>query len=187
MATEGDPGRARPRSTRPDGPARRRTTPSGGGGGAQARRFALALVVALVIGLVIGLLARGGGSTKTTTAVSTVTVARQPTTTTSTVRPSGAAARPTITLAVLNGSGVNGIAHTTATTAENLGYTNVGTGDAPHQAGPSVVYFRTGSAADASQVGKDLKIVSIKPLPDTGPIADAAPASDQVIAVLGAG
>ena len=78
-----------------------------------------------------------------------MTAARAPTTTTA-VRPSGAAARPTITLAVLNGAGVNGIAHSTASTAENLGYTAVATGDAPHQAGPSVVYFRTGSEADSA-------------------------------------
>jgi hypothetical protein len=148
--------------------------------------LALALVVALVIGLVIGLIARGGGSTKTTTVVSTVTAARAPTTT-SAVRPSGASSRPTITLAVLNGAGVNGIAHSTASNAEKLGYTNVATGDAPHQSGPSVVYFRTGSEADAARVAKDLKITAIKPLPDTGPISTAAPASAQVIAVLGAG
>ncbi len=135
----------------------------------------------MVIGLAVGLLAFGGGGTTTTTTV---------------VRPvTGAAGESTpiakrraaTRLAVLNGAGVSGIAHRTAAKAQKAGYTNVTAGDAPRQAGPSTVYFRSGAASAAAQVAKDLGITQTRPLPGGGALAAAAPAAAQVIVVLGAG
>jgi LytR cell envelope-related transcriptional attenuator len=159
-----DPARTRPRSS----PARTFGLPVLGG--------------ALLLGLLVGFLARGGGETKTVTSVKTVTAkAAAP----APDAASGAASRPTIALAVLNGSGESGLAASTAETAKGLGYTTVSEGNAPSQVGESHVYFRAGAAAQARQVAQDLSLPAPTRLPAGGELEGAAPADARVVAVLG--
>src|SRR5205823_2732837 len=96
--------------------------------------------------------------------------------------------RSTVRLAILNGTGVTGLAGRTATTAEGQGYLNVATGNAPAQTGASVAYYRPGSREAAVQVAQDLDITGgVSPLPEGGGLAEAAPPDADVIAVLGPG
>jgi len=93
-----------------------------------------------------------------------------------------------IRLAVLNGSGVTGLAGQTATRAEGLGYTGVTAGNAAPQSGPSVVYYRSGAQLAARRVAQDLGYAATqaRPLADEALVAEA-PADAQVIVVLGPG
>ena len=162
-------------------PSKRRRPPAG-----PVRTFGpLALGGAILAGLLIGFLIGGrGGDTKTVTAVKTVTAPA--TTAAGGAAPSGAASRATIALAVLNGSGVDGLAGQTADQAKSLGYTQVTEGNAPPRSGPSVVYYRGSAQAEARQVADDLGIVSDpKRLPASGELAGAAPPDARVVAVLG--
>jgi LytR cell envelope-related transcriptional attenuator len=168
-------------------------------------------VSCLVIGFVFGWVARGGGDgsqslvdrpppTETTaTTPTTATTGTTPTAPSSTT-PSGTSPidttattplppdRSTVRLAVLNGTGVTGLAGRTATSAESLGYVNVTTGNAPAQTGASIVYYRPGSREAARQVAQDLDILGgASPLPEGGALAEAAPPDADVIAVLGPG
>jgi hypothetical protein len=161
-------------------PARRMTP--------RARRFLVALgaslVLGLILGLVIGLVAFGGGGRATTTVLLTVTGAGgEPAQGGGT----SSVARSDVRLAVLNGAGVSGIAGRTAARAKRIGYAQVSAGDSPRQTGPSTVYFRSGAAAQAAQVARDLGIAETRPLPSGGALAAAAPAAAQVIVVLGSG
>jgi len=166
-------------------------------------------VSCLVIGFVFGWVARGGGDgssslvdrtpptrtvTTTTTAPSTSTAptGTSPSDTTGTTGTTGTAPLPpdrsTVRLAILNGTGVTGLAGRTATTAEGDGYVNVATGNAPAQSGASVVYFRPGSRDAAQQVAQDLEISGgVAALPAGGALAQAAPPDADVIVVLGPG
>ncbi len=172
------PVRERPESARrPRDPSRPRPRNS------PARTFGLPVLGgALLVGLLIGFLARGGGETKTVTTVKTVTakaVAPAP------LAASGAASRPTIALAVLNGSGEAGLAARTAQTAKDLGYATVSEGNAPSQVTDTQVYFRAGAAAEARQVAQDLSLAAPTRLPAGGDLEAAAPAAARVIVVLG--
>ena len=137
-------------------PSKRRRPPAG-----PVRTFGpLALGGAILAGLLIGFLIGGsGGDTKTVTAVKTVT-APSATTAADGTAPSGAASRATIALAVLNGSGVDGLAGQTAAQAKTLGYTQVTEGNAPPRTGPSIVYYRGSGQAEARQVADDLGIAA---------------------------
>jgi hypothetical protein len=130
-----------------------------------------------------------------TTATTPTTPTAPSSTTPSSTAPAGTTAtaplppdRSTVRLAVLNGTGVTGLAGRTATTAEGLGYLNVEKGNAPAQSGASVVYYRPGSREAAVQVAQDLHILGgTSPLPASGALAEAAPPDADVIAVLGPG
>lgn len=101
----------------------------------------------------------------------------------------GAAApdRGDVRLTVLNGTAVAGLAASTAERAETLGYRDVQTGNAPSGSGPSVVYYRTPAREAAERTATDLEIVSVRALPRSGPLAEAAPGDAEVIVVLGSG
>jgi hypothetical protein len=168
-------------------------------------------VSCLVIGFVFGWVARGGGDgssslvdrpppTQTVTtatppatpSTSTASTGTSPADTTGTTGTTGTAPLPpdrsTVRLAVLNGTGVTGLAGRTATTAEADGYVNVATGNAPAQSGASVVYFRPGSRDAAQQVAQDLEISGgVAALPAGGALAEAAPPDADVIVVLAPG
>ena len=92
-----------------------------------------------------------------------------------------------IRLAVLNGSGVSGLAGRTAAQAQGLGYPEVAVGNAPPRSGPSVVYFRPGARPAAQRAARDLGISRVLALPDDAALAAEAPADAQVILVLGPG
>jgi hypothetical protein len=163
-------------------------------------------VSCLVIGFVFGWVVRGGGDgssslvdrpppTETVTTPATSTQTTPASTAPSDTTPTGTAPttplppdRSTVRLAVLNGTGVTGLAGRTATSAEGLGYVNVTSGNAPAQTGPSVVYYRPGSREAALQAAQDLDVAGgASPLPASGSLAEAAPPDADVIAVLGPG
>ncbi|MGI9539534.1 MAG: LytR C-terminal domain-containing protein [Miltoncostaeaceae bacterium] len=136
--------------------------------------------------------AGGGDTTPATTEADTTgtdttadTTATAPDTTTAPAEPPPA--RDSITLAVLNGTSTSGLAAQNATTAEGLGYTGVETGNAPTQAGPSVVYYRPGEQAAADVVAQDFQVTDVQELPASGPLATAVPSGAQVALVLGPG
>jgi len=109
------------------------------------------------------------------------------TATTAPAEPTPPPDRADITLVVLNGTTVSGLAARTAGQAESLGYSGVATGNAPTSTGPSIAYFAPGRRPAAQRVAKDLEIASVKALPGSGALADAAPAGTDVVLVLGPG
>jgi len=154
----------------------------------------------LVLGFVGGWVIRGGGGksvvlpSPTATATSTTATSGAATTT----APGAAAApvvqRSTVSLAVLNGSSVTGLAARTGDRAKALGYSsdNLVVGNAPTQTGPTTVYYRPGARASARLVATDLMKPAarrIAPLPGDGALTAQTPeaAAAQVIVVLGSG
>jgi LytR cell envelope-related transcriptional attenuator len=93
-----------------------------------------------------------------------------------------------VTVAVLNGSGVTGLAGETATKLEGVGYTGVTPGNTAGQIGPTIVYYRPGEELAARKVAQDLGFgaAAVRPLTDAVPVTEA-PAAAQVIVVLGPG
>ena len=124
-----------------------------------------------------------GADTTADTGADTTATAPETTTAPDTPPP----ARDTISLAVLNGTSTTGLAAQNATTAEGLGYTDVETGNAPTQSGPSVVYYRPGEDAAADVVAQDFQVSDVQELPADGPLATAVPGGAQVALVLGPG
>lgn len=108
-------------------------------------------------------------------------------TTETAAEPAEAPERGEVALAVLNGTSVAGLAASTAERAATLGYSGVVTGNAPTTSDPSVVYHRPGARPAAEQAATDLEIVTVRPLPRSGAIAEAAPSDARVIVVLGSG
>ncbi|MEQ8834467.1 MAG: LytR C-terminal domain-containing protein [Miltoncostaeaceae bacterium] len=163
------------------GGGRRRRPPSRRGRGAGPRQVALPLLgVALVVGLLIGFLAGGSGGTTTVTETATVTTEAAEQAPTA----AGPGSRATIALTVLNGSGENGLAASTAERLTGLGYRNVTEGNAPSQVTADRVLYRPGSEPLALQVAADLDAGAPLPLADATGIAEAAPDAD-VVAVMG--
>lgn len=93
--------------------------------------------------------------------------------------------RDEIVLAVLNGGDVQGLAANTAEQAEELGYVDVESGNAPAQTVPTTVYHVPGQRPAAERVADDLQIGPIEQLPSSGELADAAPDGARVVVVLG--
>ena len=93
-----------------------------------------------------------------------------------------------ISVAVLNGSGVTGLAGDTAKRIEGFGYTGVTSGNAAAQAGSSLIYYRPGGDLAARRLAQDLgySLTQVKPLSDAATVSEA-PATAQVILVLGPG
>jgi hypothetical protein len=93
-------------------------------------------------------------------------------------------ARNTVVVAVLNGTTRSGFAATTAAQLKTLGYTSVSTGNTPGQTGPTVIYYRDAAKLAADQLAKDMRVDTVTPIAGT-PLALSAPASAQLIVVLG--
>jgi hypothetical protein len=145
------------------------------------RKVALPVVgIALVVGLAIGWMVSGGGSTTTVTETTTVTTAAAPAAPVA----SGPESRPTIALAILNGSGEDGLAASTAELVRGMGYTQVTEGNAPSQVAADRVLYRPGAEAQALQVAADLNTAPPAPLADASGVAEAAPDAD-VVAIMG--
>lgn len=91
-----------------------------------------------------------------------------------------------IPVAVLNGSGVTGLAGETAKQIEGLGYTGVTAGNTTTQTGSPIIYYRTGGDLAARRLAQDLgyALTQVKPLSDAALVSEA-PATAQVILVLG--
>jgi hypothetical protein len=177
---------------------------SSAGAGSWIRPLVLA-ASCLVLGFVGGWVIRGDGGksvvlpspTATATApTATAPTATGPTGRTSTAPPPAAPAvqRSNVTLAVLNGSSVTGLAARTEARAKSLGYAgaNLVVGNAPTQTGPSTAYYRPGGKAAARLVATDLLKPAarrIAPLPNDGALTAQTPeaAASEVVLVLGAG
>jgi hypothetical protein len=146
----------------------------------------------LVGGFLVGWFTRGDGGTASVIPAATApaqsgTTTAGTTSTAAAVTPPPPPARATIPLVVLNGTTITGFAAQTAARAEALGYRNPSAGNVGNQTGPTVVYFRGDNRAAAQRVARDLGFSVIRPLPATGPVAQAAPASARVVVVLGPG
>jgi hypothetical protein len=171
----------------------------------QWARPVLLAVACIIIGFVIGWFARGDGggvvlptvadAVQTTATVSSVdttatfgTTGTTGTTDTTGSTVTGAPARDQINLVILNGTTTSGLAGTTQTQAESIGYTTVGKGDAPSTQPTTVAYYRTGEDAAAQQVAADLGAQTEEPLVAGSAIESAAvtiqPGVDVVL-VLG--
>ena len=188
--------------------------PDGGGGGSHAPGGAwirpVALVAScLIIGFVGGWVFRGDdgpvtvlapaapiddGTTGSVTTGGATTAPGGASTTGTTGGTPTAPAEPTpppnrgdITLIVLNGTTVSGLAARTAGQAESLGYRAVATGNAPTSTSPTIAYFAPGQRPAAQRVAKDLQVGTVQALPKTGSLADAAPDGTDVALVLGPG
>jgi hypothetical protein len=156
---------------------RRRRTPSR----RPPRKVALPVVgIALIVGLAIGWLVSGGGSTTTVTEMATVTTAAAPAAPVA----SGPESRPTIALAILNGSGEDGLAASTAELMRGMGYAQITEGNAPSQVAADRVLYRPGAEAEALQVAADLNAAPPSPLADASGVAEVAPDAD-VVAIMG--
>jgi len=174
---------------------RETTTDSTGGSsaGGWVRLGAIALSL-LVIGFVAGWIVRGDQGPTTVLAppdaqeqAAITTEAEPAPTTTADAAPTAPPARDEISLAILNGGDVAGLAASTASQAESLGYTRVETGNAPAQSGPTTVYHVAGQRPAAERVANDLEIGPIEALPQSGALATAAPDGARVVVVLGSG
>jgi hypothetical protein len=172
--------------------------PSGHGPGSWARPVAL-VVSCLVIGFVGGWLLRGDEGAVTvlaptapidtgaTGSVTTGGASTAPPVSTTPAAPAPPPDRADISLIVLNGTTVAGLAGQTAAEAESLGYTGVTSGNAPATAGPSIAYFGPGQRPAARRVAQDLQVDRVEALPASGALADAAPDDVDVALVLGPG
>lgn len=89
--------------------------------------------------------------------------------------------RETIVVSVLNGSGKDGLAATTASRLRTIGYTQVSTGNVPKATGQTATYFRTGNRPAAGRVAEDL---GFGQLLTALPAGIAAPPAAQVVVVL---
>lgn len=148
-------------------------------------------VSCLILGFVGGwsLASMGGDTVKLPDASVDVTVQepapRTDTPVATAEQPTTAAApdRAGVSVAVLNGSGVTGRAAQTATRLKGVGYSTVATGDAPRRSG-NVVYYRADQKPAADQLASDLQITEVTAI-EGSPVATSAPASAQVVVVLG--
>ncbi len=176
----------------PPADAARPAPPASGGGWLRPVILALSC---LVIGFVGGWILRGGGGGATalppadngTTTEGTQTA---PVTTQARPQPPPAPARAGVTLVILNGTSVTGLAARTKTQAEGLGYTNVGIGNAADDGSPTTAYFRAGARAAARQAATDLGARRVQPLPAGSQIEAAALEAlpdAEVVVVLGSG
>jgi hypothetical protein len=138
----------------------------------------------------------GGGQGRTSTSGTATggtgpgtggTTATAPSTTTAPVEPTAPPDRADISLAVLNGTNVTGLAAQTAGEAEGIGYVGVATGNAPTSTDPTIAYFRAGQRAAAQRVARDLQVGAVQQLPASGALAEAAPDGAEVVLVLGPG
>ena len=149
----------------------------------------------LVIGFVLGYMVAGDDGP--------ATVVAQGTTETAEAAPPPSETAPTtvvaeeepppvepasLPVAVLNGTGVTGLAAQTAERLAGLGYEDVATGNAPATSGPTTVYYRAGAEAAGERLAEDAGAAGgAAPLPASGELADAVPAGAQVALVLGPG
>lgn len=169
----------------------------------------------LILGFVAGWALRGGEDSPiiipAAASEPTTTTAERPTTTAPATETATAATTPTapqtvtqveplppaepslpdpadIPVAVLNGSGVTGLAADTARRIEGLGYRGVTPGNTTAQTGPALIYFRPGGDLAARRLAQDLgySLTQVKPLSDAALVSEA-PATAQVILVLGPG
>lgn len=148
-----------------------------------------------VIGFVGGWIVRGeeGAVTELPPAsaeLTETTEAEPPPPSTPSDDPSGTvSARADVSLIVLNGGAIDGLASQTAEEAESLGYTDVIADNAPTQDRPTVVYYTDGNQAAAERAGTDLEIAAVEALPETGELAvavsQAEPSGTDVAVVLG--
>ena len=99
------------------------------------------------------------------------------------VAPPPGAPRQDVWLAVLNASGVTGLAASTAERAEELGYRAVHAGNAPGGAGRSTALYRDGAEEAAERVASDLGLTRSAPLTSEASVGEA-PAGAQVVVVL---
>ena len=161
---------------------RRRATASP----ARARTFGLPIVAAALIGgLFVGyVVSSGGGGTTTITQTKTVTAPSAEVSSGSGIVPSGEATRATISLAVLNGSGENGLAAGTAEDARQIGYEEITEGNAPSLVSASMVLHRQGAGPRAARVAEDLGLPEPELATADDPALAAAPDADVVV-VLG--
>ncbi len=97
--------------------------------------------------------------------------------------PAPGAPREDVWLAVLNASGVTGLAASTADRAEEMGYRAVHAGNAPEGAGPSAALYRAGAEEAAERAAADLGLSRVAPLVNEAAVAEA-PAGAQVVVVL---
>jgi hypothetical protein len=157
-----------------------------------------------VIGFVAGWILRGEGGTVSelpaaSTEITTATTAEPDSATQTSTQPEPQAtpesdpgalpARADVTLVVLNGGTVDGLANQTADEAEGLGYVDVIADNAPTQEAPTIVYFAPGNQAAADRAATDLEIATVEALPESGDLAvaasQAAPSGSDVVVVLG--
>jgi LytR cell envelope-related transcriptional attenuator len=147
----------------------------------------------IVAGMIGGWFLRGDGGPATVlpAAVGAVATSTQTSgvTTTAPAPPIPAALpeRKAIVLSVLNGTTIAGFAAKTSTRAAQLGYPTPTSGNAPTQTSGTVVYFRDGQRPAARRVARDLGFVTITPIADAAAVVAAAPATANVVVVLGPG
>lgn len=154
--------------------------------------FVAGALACIVAGFLVGWFVRGSGDdVAVLPPVAAPQTATSPhaTTTASTTATPAAPELPKpaeIKLAVLNGTTISGFAAKTAGRAQGLGYPTPTAGNTPTTTDPTTVYFRDGKRPSAQRVAKDLGFTTIKPLPASGAVATSAPATADVIVVLGA-
>ncbi len=154
--------------------------------------FAAGALACIVAGFLVGWFVRGsGGDVAVLPPVSApaTSTSQHATTTTATTATPAAPELPKpadIKLAVLNGTTIAGFAAKTAGRAQGLGYPAPTAGNTPTTTDPTTVYFREGKRPAAQRVAKDLGFTTIKALPTSGAVATSAPATADVVVVLGA-
>ncbi len=186
-------------SPRPPAGARSRTAAAGRGRPRRPRsrgaRVAPWLIGLAALGIAIAALViiTGGNSPTTTTAAGkTTTQPHTGTTTTSRKHPKAAAFDPSsVTVAVLNGTDTNNLAHDTGLRLAGFGYTegNIATAASQTQATTSVAYT-PGHRADALHVAQSLKLKDSAVTPvDQSTLAVAcpqpAPCTADVVVTIG--
>jgi LytR cell envelope-related transcriptional attenuator len=164
----------------------RRPAPASGGLGGLGIPTHWMLLGLAVAATLIAILVSGGGDGKSSAATPTTTS----TTATSTTATAPAASTPTlsrsgISITFLNGSGIKGLAGSTAAAAKALGYTKTATGNAATQSTSSYVAYRKGSLRAAQQVADDAGILET-PRPESQvPDLVATLAQTPVVVVIG--
>ena len=149
-------------------------------------------VGALLLGFVVGWYARGDGGDGPT--LQAADARRAPVTTTGAAPDGGGAVtteapnplppRTRLRVAVLNGTGITGLAGRTAALLAAAGYREPVADDGPPADGATLVYYRGENAPAAQRLARDLGgSPEVRPL-GTGAVDEAAPADADLVVLL---
>ena len=159
-----------------EGSGRRRPPRPKSAAGFSAARGAGLVALAVIIGIVLlnaiddgnnGQVGDGGGSSSSTTSTTTTTVATGTggsSSTSSTTKAASVAAPAQVTVRVLNGAGVDGVASTLTNTLKAKGYQTLPATNAPVRKG-TVVFAKAGKTGECTTVATSVPGAKVQPMP----------------------
>ncbi len=156
-----------------EGSGRRRPPRPKSAAGFSAARGAGLVALAVIVGIVLlnaiddgndGQVGDGGGSSTSTTTTTLATGTGGSSSTSSTTKTLPVAAPAQITVRVLNGAGVDGVASTLTNTLKAKGYQTLPATNAPVRKG-TVVFAKSGKTGECTTVATSVPGAKVQPMP----------------------